>query len=133
MPVFMTTANRFLSACLIAFFLFSSSLLNAQIVVKGTVISKETTKGLPFASIAIEESQTGTTTDIDGKFELKVADTAKIIIEYLGHQSQEVQIYQDTTLIISLDFFGEKFSERREIPREAISNPSFRLVVLFCG
>ncbi len=68
--------------------LFSLSLW-ADVHVSGIVVDE---KGEPLtgASVQVKGSTSGTITDIDGNFELDVPDNAKLIISFMGMQSQEV-------------------------------------------
>ncbi len=62
----------------------------AQNKVTGTVVSQD--DGLPVigATVMVQGSKTGTTTDIDGKFTLSVPAGKKLVISYVGMKSQTV-------------------------------------------
>ncbi len=71
---------------------FSMSITYAQFVVKGTV---KDTNGDPleFASVGEKNTTYGTTTDLNGNFELSVSSSnAKIVVSYIGYEAQEIEI-----------------------------------------
>ena len=61
---------------------------NAQTEVHGTVISEE--DGLPVigATVVVQDSKSGTTTDIDGHFTLTVPAGKKLQVSYIGMETQ---------------------------------------------
>ncbi len=66
-------------------------------VVQGLVIDAKTKEPLPFASVLIKDTKTGTTTDLDGRFKLVISDnlvTHKIylVITYVGYEQTEIVI-----------------------------------------
>jgi len=66
-------------------------------IVQGAVIDFDTKEPLPFATILIKGTKTGTATDLDGKFKLVIPDsliTDKIylVITYVGYEKTEVAI-----------------------------------------
>lgn len=71
-------------------------------ILTGKVIDKD---GLPIAgvSVFVKDSPIGTTTDMDGKYSLKVSDSNSIIkVSYLGFLSQEYKLENKTVLDITL-------------------------------
>lgn len=62
----------------------------AQTKVSGTVVSQEDGQPVIGASILVQGTTTGTTTDIDGKFTLDVPAGKRLVISYIGMQSQTV-------------------------------------------
>lgn len=72
---------------LILFFSVAYNHLNAQ-GIRGTISSVDG-EPVPFANIYIEKLSKGTTSNIDGKYELKIPPgTHKITYQYLGYQTQ---------------------------------------------
>src|SRR5690625_1851166 len=91
----------FLKYSLIFTMLFSIGNLYAQNHrVSGTI----THEGNPLlgATIMIKDTQRGTTTDMDGYFELQAQDDDVLVVSYLGYKTQEVPIQGITTLHIEL-------------------------------
>ncbi len=89
--------------------IFCCSLLNAQtnnFTVKGKVVNDSTGKPLQSASISVSGTKRGTTTDIDGKFTIKVPDDGKshkLIVSYLGFTSKEITVVGDATVTVKLN------------------------------
>lgn len=75
--------------------------VNANLKVAGTVVDEN---GEPVigASIRIKGTQSGTQTDIDGKYVLDVPADAVLIVSYIGYKTQEVAVNGATTLDIKL-------------------------------
>jgi TonB-linked SusC/RagA family outer membrane protein len=82
----------------------SFTMMMAQKQVTGSVISAEDREPVIGASIVVKGTQTGTTTDIDGKFSLRVPDNAKtLVISYIGMRTQEVSLKGKTNFAIVLE------------------------------
>ena len=81
--------ERKLSMLLVCLFL-SIGMAFAQKKVTGTVISQD--DGLPVigATVMVQGTKTGTTTDMDGHFSLSVPSGKKLVISYIGMESQTV-------------------------------------------
>lgn len=79
---------------LIAFIAFGSLSMVAQTTISGTVKDAKTGELLPGVNIKISRKSVGTSTDFDGKFELKTADNPPFTIEIsmIGYKMEEVQI-----------------------------------------
>lgn len=76
----------------------------AQSVVKGKVTDAQT--GLPIlgASVVVEGTQNGTSTDFDGNYTLNnVSDGAVIVFTYLGYTSQSVAYTGQSTINAALE------------------------------
>jgi hypothetical protein len=80
-------------------FLFLTSLINAQEkdIIKGTVRDKDKNP-VPFVTVAIKNDNitiSGTNTDINGQYQIAVADTLKkftIVYSLLGMKTKEIEI-----------------------------------------
>ncbi len=82
----------------------SFTMMMAQKQVTGSVVSAEDREPVIGASIVVKGTQTGTTTDIDGKFSLRVPDNAKtLVISYIGMRTQEVSLKGKTNFAIVLE------------------------------
>lgn len=74
----------------------------ADVSISGTV-KAESGDGLPGVSIILKGTQRGTTTDINGKYQLELPDAnAVLIFSFVGFISQEVIVGDRTTVDISL-------------------------------
>lgn len=81
--------ERKLTMLLVCLFL-SIGMAFAQKKITGTVISQD--DGLPVigATVMVQGTKTGTTTDMDGHFSLSVPSGKKLVISYIGMESQTV-------------------------------------------
>jgi TonB-linked SusC/RagA family outer membrane protein len=89
---------------LVLIFLGITSVLNAQQVttINGTVKDGNDVP-LPGVSVAIQATQTGTVSDIDGRYRIKVKNGNTIITySYLGFLSQQVKVGAQTTINVVL-------------------------------
>ena len=78
----------------IAFIAFGSLSMVAQTTISGTVKDAKTGEFLPGANVKVSRKSVGTSTDFDGRFELKNADNPPFTIEIsmIGYKTEEVQI-----------------------------------------
>ena len=85
--------------------LFISALVSAQTRdVSGTVTDKSDGSGIAGANITVKGTSTGTATDANGKFSLKIAnDVTTLIVSFIGYETQEVNITGLSTINVSLD------------------------------
>ncbi|MCI4671768.1 MAG: TonB-dependent receptor [Bacteroidia bacterium] len=80
---------------------FGFTSANAQGVVKGKV-TNENGEALISATVAVQGTTTGATTDANGGFSLKVAPDAVLVISYIGYTTQTVPVNGQTNLNITL-------------------------------
>jgi len=76
--------------------------LNAQNEIKGKVVDKSGVP-LPGASILIQNTTKGTTTDFDGFFKLEAREGDVLVITYIGYEKQLVTITNETNYTIVLN------------------------------
>ncbi|PWJ57942.1 TonB-linked SusC/RagA family outer membrane protein [Dyadobacter jejuensis] len=75
-------------------------------------VTDEAGVGLPGVSILVKGSQQGTTTDVEGSFELSVEDPAALLIfSYVGYVSQEIAIGKRSTIEVSLKHDNKSLEE----------------------
>jgi outer membrane receptor protein involved in Fe transport len=81
--------------------LFSLSVSAQEKTITGKITDKKTKQGLVGANVVVKGTATGATTDIDGKFSLKVDVTnpVKLEISYVGYEKQEVEVNSSTTTL----------------------------------
>ncbi|MBN2485010.1 MAG: SusC/RagA family TonB-linked outer membrane protein [Bacteroidales bacterium] len=85
------------------FGLFCFAVSNAQIVVKGTVSSAADNTPLPGAAVIVSGTSIGVITDIDGNYEISVADTnATLQFSYVGFLPEEVKTGRQAIVNVSL-------------------------------
>src|SRR5688500_17509551 len=84
--------------------LMSSSPLfqDTKIVVTGTVTDINNTT-LPGVNVILKSTpQVGTTTDVDGKFSIKVSPSDVLVFSYIGFEKEEVEVGNQTVLNVIL-------------------------------
>lgn len=79
---------------------FSIAMTNAQ-TITGTVTAEG--QPLPGASVSIKGTSTGTITDFDGKYSIKVNSGATLVFSYVGFSSKEVVVGNQKTINVTLD------------------------------
>jgi hypothetical protein len=114
------------------YLLFASILLcilagRAQ-TIRGRVLDLASGKALPFVSILVKGSQTGTLSDIDGKFELSVPAGGSLQLSYLGYEPRTVKVDElgdSNHVIVRLQPSGVLLNEITVIAGE---NPAHRII-----
>ena len=97
--VFMNKRVTLILACLF----LSIGMVMAQTKVTGTVVSEE--DGLPVigATVMIQGTKQGTTTDVNGKFTLNVPAKKKIVVSYVGMAPTTVTAKDGMKVVLSPD------------------------------
>jgi TonB-dependent SusC/RagA subfamily outer membrane receptor len=78
---------------------------------KGRVIDATSKEPLPGVSVKIKGANYGTTTGADGRFELKVPQRGKIIVAFIGYDSEETAIINGNAGDIKLDATSSSLNE----------------------
>lgn len=68
----------------------------------GGVIDSKTGESIPGASIIVKDTKRGTTTDMDGKFEIAVSPSNVLVISFMGYMTREVKVGNQKVLSIEL-------------------------------
>ena len=87
--------------------------LSAQnIGIKGVVTSSEDGMSLPGVSVLVSGTNKGTTTDLDGKYELKNVDSkATLTFSYVGYTNQIIQVNGQETINVILKSESQQLTE----------------------
>jgi TonB-dependent starch-binding outer membrane protein SusC len=88
----------------------SSELVINQMV-SGVVTDAETNQLLPGVSIVVKGSAAGTTSDVNGQYQLNVPDGATLVFSYVGYISQEVVIANQNKVDIALRVDAKSLNE----------------------
>ena len=71
-------------------------------IISGTV-TDDSDESLPGVHVVIKGTSRGTTTDIDGKYEIEVPVKATLTFSFVGFGTSEVKVGQRTTIDIAMD------------------------------
>jgi TonB-dependent starch-binding outer membrane protein SusC len=100
MTKFYLSLSRYLTVLLV----FVSTMAWSQSrTVTGKVTSAEDGSGLPGVNIVEKGTSNGTTTDVDGGFSLNVGSNSTLVFSFVGYQSQEVPVGNQTSISINLN------------------------------
>jgi TonB-dependent starch-binding outer membrane protein SusC len=97
----------------ILFFLFFAAINNmfGQHIVNGIVTDAKNGEPLIGVTIKDNNSQKGTTTDIDGRFELNCAADATLLFSYIGYADASVAVQAQKTINVQLTEDSKKLEE----------------------
>ncbi|MFT4761885.1 MAG: TonB-linked SusC/RagA family outer membrane protein, partial [Saprospiraceae bacterium] len=85
------------------FFLLATFCLNAQVEISGVVTEESTGETLIGANILVLGSTIGTTTDLDGKYVIKVgSDATTLQFSYTGFTSQTIEIGEQQIIDVAM-------------------------------
>ncbi|AUP78685.1 SusC/RagA family TonB-linked outer membrane protein [Flavivirga eckloniae] len=88
---------------LIVILLFSITVIAQDRVISGTVVSTKDNVPIPGVNVMLLNTSRGTTTDFDGKYQIRANEGEKIQFSYVGYVSQTVTVGAQTTLDVSLE------------------------------
>ncbi|MEL4307740.1 SusC/RagA family TonB-linked outer membrane protein [Joostella sp. CR20] len=106
-------AKNFLKVAVLLFvFLLQTSYAQAQsITVKGTITSAEDGMPIPGASIMVDGTTKGTTSDFDGLYQIEVPEGGVLQFTYIGFVSQKVPVGSQTTIDVALKTDTQQLDE----------------------
>ncbi len=100
-------------SCALALILILNIQVQAQNrILTGTV--KAEADGLPIPGVTVldKTNQTGTTTDVDGKYSISVTNSSVLVFSFIGFNSQEFTVGNQSELNVTL---GENVSDLNEV------------------
>ena len=90
-------------------FCFIASAMAQEITVSGTVSDNDGL--LPGVNIIEKGTTNGTTTDFDGNYSITVASDAVLIFTYIGYQTQEIAVANQTALNVTMVVDAQSLDE----------------------
>ncbi|MFZ4465259.1 MAG: SusC/RagA family TonB-linked outer membrane protein, partial [Bacteroidales bacterium] len=87
---------------LILFWALGLNVYAQSLMVTGTVKDASDGSSLPGVTILVKNTQTGTTSDFDGKYSLSVAKGSVLVYSFIGYETVEAVVADATTMNISL-------------------------------
>jgi len=88
-----------------------SSTYAQQRTLTGTVTDANNGDPLPGATVIIKGTSSGTATDMDGKFEIMAASGDVLVFSFIGYNSSEVPITDQTSVFVELSPATESIDE----------------------
>ncbi|HRZ21828.1 MAG TPA: carboxypeptidase-like regulatory domain-containing protein, partial [Bacteroidales bacterium] len=116
-PYLLTRRIRFTwpAVILTAIFFVAVSSLHAQdkttVIISGTVRDNASQELLPGVNVTIKGTQTGTVTDINGRYSIETVRDSTLLFSFIGYESQEVNIGDQKKIDVSLNVLIESLSE----------------------
>ena len=94
-----------------------------QVKVQGRVVSERSGKGVPFATIVVEQTTSGTTADSTGRFSLTVlSEGDTLLVQSLGYKTRRITIAE-----VSPVYLSETHLTLNEFRIKAV-NPAIRVI-----
>ena len=104
-----TSSGFFTMLC---FFLWSTALFAQERTVSGKVTSAEDDLGVPGVNVLVKGTTLGTITDVDGNYRLTLSpDAETLIFSFVGYETQEVSIGNQSVVDVSLQVDTEELRE----------------------
>lgn len=99
--------HKHLSLALLLFgFLWSSGTFG-QVTITGTITAADSGEPLIGANILVQSTSTGTTTDVDGKYELSIPNANAVLeVSYVGYETQTVNVNGRSVVDVQLQLAG---------------------------
>jgi hypothetical protein len=106
-------------------FAASAQAQEMPLVVRGQVTDAATGEGVPFASVHLEGTMTGTSTDGDGFYEPTVPSDGILVFSSIGYRTREVAIDGRTAVDAALEPDTESLEETIVIAYGTATKSSF--------
>ena len=98
---------------------------NAQ-VVTGKVVNAKTKEALPFVNIGVQGTLRGTSTDIEGRFEIRTRTGDTLVLSYVGFWKKRIAASRISGFtIIQLE---EKATELKDVVIRPGENPAWKII-----
>lgn len=89
----------------------TQSTTNPKRTLLGTVVDASTGEALIGVNIRLKGTDTGTITDIDGKFSIEVTSKSELLVSYIGYKSQELVVGDLGVMTIKMESDNEVLDE----------------------
>ena len=84
-------------------FTFISLIISSQTAtISGKIIDDATELGIPFATVQVKDTDKGTTSDIEGNFNISAEKDQVLIVKMVGYIDQEFLVNNSTTLSVRM-------------------------------
>lgn len=100
---FINNQKKGLSILLLSYLLvFCGSVFAQQITVQGVVTSYSDGSTLPGVSIRVQDTSQGTTTDVEGRYEITTTEDAVLVFTYIGMMEEIVAVEGRTNIDVAM-------------------------------
>lgn len=97
---------------LLVLFCFLQSCIMAQISVSGTITQEDNAETLIGVSVIVKGTSTGTVTNLDGKYNIEVADASSVLeFSYVGFVTKEITVGNQTTIDVQMSIDAQNLEE----------------------
>ena len=121
----MIVKMRLILTFLTALTAIAASAQDTSLTVRGRVTDASTDEPVPFASVHLEGTMVGVSTDAEGEYVITIPENGALIFSSIGYRSKEVNIDGRTTLNISLEPDTESLEETIVIAYGTATKSSF--------
>ena len=111
--------------CILTAALMSSAALAQNITVSGNVTDSSNGEPIPFASVHLEGTTVGVSTDSEGHYSLSVPHDGMLVFSSIGYQSEEVPVSSSGIHNVSLDPDSEFLDETIVVAYGTATKSSF--------
>lgn len=111
--------------CILTAALMSSAALAQNITVSGNVTDSSNGEPIPFASVHLEGTTIGVSTDSEGHYSLSVPHDGMLVFSSIGYQSEEVPVSSSGIHNVSLDPDSEFLDETIVVAYGTATKSSF--------
>ena len=99
----------------------------AQTSVTGTVVSQEDGQPVVGATVRVEGSNSGTVTDVDGKFSVSAPADAYLTVTYIGMKEARVKAGRNMRIVLENDELGAQARDHRRLGGHGRRRQAFNL------
>ena len=115
---------KLLLSCLTLLFVgYAAYAQNIQ--VSGTVTDASTNEAIPFASVSVKGTMTGTSTDPDGNYTISVPKNAILVFSSIGYVNQEVNVNGRSVVNVLLAVDTESIEETIVVAYGSVNKKDF--------
>ena len=100
-----------LSLLLLSLLLFAGAAFAQSVTVRGTVSDAATGERIPFASVMVQGTMNGTSTDADGNYAINAPSDGVLVFTSIGYKGVVISVDGRTSIAVSLDPDSEALKE----------------------
>ena len=121
----MIVMMRFILTLLTALTAIAASAQEIPLTVKGKITDSSTGEPIPYASVHLEGTMTGVSSDGDGEYVITIPEDGILIFSSIGYKTSEIAVEGRTTLNVTLEPDTESLEETIVIAYGTATKSSF--------